>query len=283
MITVNNKKAEKYIGFTDCEIRAVNPTRSELNKLLGRTDSDTDKELEYLSKDRDGNDRVKLTFWMWSDTVKKYFPQTITLVKKNKKSIDGTKEQYVNSVCFTCWTDVLENLPVWFTDFQKKGKTVGKKDIRKAYVGEEDLVNLMRNWVNAVWTDPKTYVMVDVDKLFNGDFSELQNLLDQAITNKFVSLLGVKTDSSDISKQYQYVYNGSYLPYSMWEGINNDLMFKNEYTRSLWEKFDNKVNNGQYGFDAYFQMVPIKEYDPGEDPAASESARVIVTPDNSNY
>ena len=49
-----------YKGVAALNIIAVNPTKSEMEKITGRT---MDNEPEYVGKDDDGNDTVRLTFW----------------------------------------------------------------------------------------------------------------------------------------------------------------------------------------------------------------------------
>ena len=141
-------KQAKYIGFTKVQLKAVNPTRSELNKLLGKEDSDDDKEIVYLSQDNDGNDRVRLSFWLYDESLDNYFIHSFNLTDKVRLSKDGVKTQYVNNTCITAWSDVDENLPDWFTSFLDRSKQeLGPKEYRKALLGEEELVILLRSWL----------------------------------------------------------------------------------------------------------------------------------------
>lgn len=273
-------KSTKYVGLTDVEVKAINPTRAELNELLGREDGD---EIEYISEDRDGNKRVRLTFWLRSNTLGKYFPHSINLIDKVRLSSDGLKTQFVNNVCFTSWADEQENLQSWFTDFlDKEKKSKGTKSIRKALVGEEELVALLRTWVAVPWSDPETSVFIDNAALLEGDVSELRGIIGSGMDSQFVVMLGVRTDESDATKQYQQVYGKAFLPGSMWSGITSGFVFKNDYTRKTWERFDENVN-GQYGFNSYFEMIPAVEYDPAKDIATSDKGKVDITPTNPKF
>ena len=91
MIKGTNQKASgagaaqtKYVGLTTIEVRAINPTRSELNKLLGKEDGEDDKEISYLSEDQEGNRRLRLVFWMYDPKLDKYFPYQFNLTEKER-------------------------------------------------------------------------------------------------------------------------------------------------------------------------------------------------------
>lgn len=60
--TLTEKKF--YTGFTSVRVAAINPTRSELNKLLDKEPGEDEKEFNYVDQDKEGNDRVRLTFWL---------------------------------------------------------------------------------------------------------------------------------------------------------------------------------------------------------------------------
>ncbi len=284
------KTVKKYVGFTKVQLRAVNPTRSEVNKLLGKEDSDDDKEINYLSEDNDGNKRVRLSFWLYDEKLDNYFIHSFNLTNKVRLSKDGVKTQYVNGVCITAWSDVDENLPDWFTTFLDKQKNdIGKKDFRKALLGEEELATLLRSWLGRMeWLNPSTSVMIDTEALFDGNYKELQELVDSDYDTPFVVLTGVRTDENDSEKQYQQVYGKSFLPSSfmnIMEGGSTPIsekIFSNDYARKIWNRFENEVT-GDYGFGAYFELAPIQEYDKEKDVAAAPTTRADSTPVNSKY
>jgi len=284
----SSKATTKYVGFTKVQVAAVNPTRSQLNKLLGKEDSPEDKEIVYLSEDQNGNERVRLSFWLYDDNLKNYFVHSFNLTNRERLSKDGLKSQYVNCTCTTAWTDEESNLPTWFTSFQKDGHSIGDKQYRKALLGEEELAIFLRSWLGRmVWTNLNCSVLIDTKALFSGDYSELQNLIDGEYDTPFVILTGVRTDENDSEKQYQQVYGKSFLPKSFMEYIEGlekrgDKVFPNEYAKKAWNRFETGVNDKDFGFDAYFELAPIKEYDRDKDITASLSTKV-VTPVNSNY
>lgn len=282
-------KTSKYVGFTKVQLRAINPTREELNKLLGKEDAEDDKEIVYLSQDNDGNDRVRLSFWLYDEKMDNYFVHSFNLTDKVRLSKDGVKTQYVNNTCITAWSDEDKNLPDWFTAFLDKGKQeLGSKEYRKALLGEEELVILLRAWLGRMtWNDIHCSVLVDTKALFNGDYSELQSLVDGDYDTPFVILTGVRTDENDSEKQYQQVYGKAFLPKSFMDYLENyekrgEKAFGTEYSKKIWRRFETDVT-GEYGFGAYFELTPIKEYDKDKDVSAAPTTRADITPVNSKY
>lgn len=272
----------KYVGFTSVEVRAVNPNRSELNKLLGKEDGDDDKEINYLTQDQEGNDRIRLSFWLYDAKLDKYFVHSFNLTNKDRLSKDGSKNQYINGSAITAWADEESNLQNWFMNFLDKEKNeVAKKEYRKALLGEEELATLLRSWLGRIaWNDPETSVMVDTKALFNEDYTELRSLIDGDYDTPFVILTGVKTDENDPEKQYQQVYGKSFLPGGFINYIQKGS-FPTEYAKKTWNRFEEEVN-GAYGFSSYFELTPIAEYDKEKDVAASPST-LGVSPTNSKY
>ena len=275
-----------YVGFAELKVVAINPSREELNKLLDKEDEDTDKEIEYLSKDNEGNERVRLSVWFEDVKTGNLFPHSILITDKVKLNKDGNKTQYVNTVCTTSWTDEEENLPTWFTKFTDKNKNViGDKGYRTAFDGEEALVTLLRAWFGQLsFFDKDTEVSIDIKKLFAGNFRELQELVGDEATSKhknagsyktsFVALLGVKTkeakedDENQEDKQYQAIYGKSFLPFSFIKYINNGFSFPNEYSTKQWNKFKEEAE-GDYGPNFFVKLVPLEEYNRAEDHIAN--------------
>lgn len=285
MVKGNQKETGnvKNVGFTLVKLKAVNPTRTELNKLLGKEDSPDDKEITYLSQDQEGNNRVRLSFWLHDEKLDKYFVHSFNLTNKERKSRDGVKSQFVNSSCITAWDETGKNLPDWFTYFiDKEGAKIADKVFRKALLGEEELVTLLRLWLGRMtWRDKETKVMIDTEALFNEDYTELRSLINSKYDTSFVILTGVRTDINDLTKQYQQVYGKAFLPGSFMTYIESGFKFPNDYAKKVWAKFETDVT-GQYGFDAYFELTPIKEYNPDEDITIVES-KPGVTPINAKF
>lgn len=285
MIKGNQKgQAAKYVGFTLVTLKAINPTKAEQNKLLAREDGEDDKEVVYLTENQEGKDKLRLSFWLHDKKLDKYFVYSIpNFTNKERVSRDGKKNQYINSTCDTSWTDNEALLPDWFTHFMnEEGNELGKKKVRKALIGEEELAGLIKMWLGRMkWKNPECEVMIDSEKLMQEDYSELRELINSRWDTPFVALTGVRTDENDTEKQYQQVYK-KFLPADFMKGIEAGLVFKDPYQKKQWEKYEKDVL-GDFGFSAYFDLVPIKEYDPAMDPATAVTAKTGVTTVNSKY
>ena len=277
----------RFVGFTQVQVRAINPTRDQLNKLLDREGKEDDKELTYTSEDDEGNKRVRLTFWLYSEDKNKFFPHSFNLTKKEVVSKDKTKTQYINSTATTTWVDDEANLPLWFSNFLEKDteKVLGKKKVRKAYLGEAELAVLLRAWLGRFnFNSVKADVSIDIDKLLREDYSELRSLIDSDYDTPFVALTGVRTDETDIEKQYQQVYGKAFLPVNFYKNILKGNKFPAGYAQKTWDKFEKDVM-GEHGFKAYFELVPLCEYNPEKDPAVSKTTQKTegVTPVNPKF
>ena len=280
--TQSTGTSEKYVGLTSVEVKAINPTREQLNELLGKEDSDEDKPLEYIGEDKEGNTRVRLAFWLYDKDLDKYFLHSFNITNKVRMNKDETKKQYINNVCMSSWADDPANLASLFTEFTNKEKEVlGKKKYHEALMGEEELATIVRSWLGRLdWNDPESGVTINTKALFEGDFSELQGQIGGDYDTPFVALAGVRTDESDATKQYQQIYGKSFLPNGFMAYIKKGK-FPTPYTQKTWKRFEEE-STGEYGFNAHFELVAIKVYDSAED-AAQVSQTENVTPKNAKY
>ena len=107
-----------FVGFAHVDVVAFNPTREELNKLLGRVGNEDDKEIEYIDE-VEGFKRLKCSFWLKEEDSSRLFVHSINIIDKEQKNKIDTKWQFVNSTCGTSWDESEEgdNLPNWFTNF----------------------------------------------------------------------------------------------------------------------------------------------------------------------
>jgi hypothetical protein len=274
----------KWVGFTTVKLMAINPTREQLNKLLGKEDSEDDKPINYITQDNEGKDRVRLSFWLHDEKRDKYFVHSFNLTNKERTSRDGVKNQFINNTCITAWSDEEETLPTWFKNFtDKEGKVVGKKEWRKALLGEEELSALLRSWLGKMrWSDTNTHVMLDMNDLLNENYTEIRSLIESRYATPFTILLGVRTDENDSEKQYQQVYGKAFLPAGFMKVIEDGKNFTDPYAKRTWDRFEKEVT-GEFGFSSYFELEPAKPYDSANDPAVGTGARKDVTPKNAKF
>lgn len=290
---------EFYVGLASVKVVAINPTRAELNKLLGMGEEGEEKEeFKYLDTDKDGNTRLRLSFWLYDEETGKHFVQSIYLIDEERKSKDGKKVQIVNSVCDTTWVPLMEGkdgeltdeadttfTQEWFMKFLSKEKEVlGDKKVRNALRGEEELCNLLRAWLSMDWYDADTEVMLDTKKLFKENLKELRDLIgDERYSRSFIALLGVNTSEDDSSKKYQEIFRKAYLPSSFMRYIKAGNKFPSDYTKKTWKKFTDEVN-GDYGFSCFHKLAPLSKYNEKEDPVSGNAGKPkVVVPQDNEY
>lgn len=277
----------KYVGLGLVEVVAVNPEKSELNKLFGKEDSDNDKPIEYVGEDNDGNTKSRIAFWVKEQKTGKLFAHNVTLINKERTNQAGDKNQWINDVLDTGWDSTGDNLPDFFTSFMsKEDEILGPKAFRKAVIGEEALGIFIKAWLGKLnFNKPGAEVILDRKKLFAGNFKDLRSILEEPLITPFVALFGVKTDEDDSSKQYQQIFPRGFLPANFIKHINNGMKWPNDYTRKQWASFQKKVEgvDGKYGWDSYYEFAPIHEYDPSVDVAAQGTPKEAITNVNDNY
>lgn len=291
---------ELYVGLTSVRVAAINPTRAQLNKMLGKVEEGDEKdEFKYLDTDKDGNTRMRLAFWLYDEENDKYFVQSIILTDEMRKSKDGKKVQIVNSTCGTSWVPFKEGdggeltdeadetlIQDWFLQFTHKDtkEVIGKKSWRTAVRGEEELGILLRAWIAMDWYDPETEVLIDTKKLFQENLKELRDMVgSEEFSKPFVILTGVKTSDEDSSKKYQQVFNKAYLPHSFMRYIKAGNKMPSDYTKNAWKTFTEKVKD-QYGFTCFHKLVPLTAYVESQDPVAGNSGKPKVTePQDNEY
>jgi hypothetical protein len=289
----NTSSGTKYVGFVQVEVRAVNPTRAELNKLFGKEDADDDKEIEYTSVDQDGNDKVRLNFWLQDTDTQKFFIYGFNLINKPRKNKDGSKVQVINNTLGTTWVPLIEAdestaenrvytdvadfsvLPNWFTHFidRKTDDILGDKTVREALVGEEELATILKSWLGELnFSSPDADVSIDTKALFNDNFKELQELVDGEFSKPFVAVVGVRTDENDSTKQYQQVYGKMFLPTGFIDHFKKDFKGSSDFIKKAYDKFEKEIQ-GDYGFTSFYKLEPLTEYDANEDPAQAGEAQ----------
>ena len=104
-------------------------------------------------------------------------------------SKDGSKSMWTNSRGQISWSD---------TDPSAKYDWYHGEGVRKAYVGEDTLINFIKAWANV--SNGGDCYLETIDKIVNGDVSELKQLIGALTENKVRLLMGVKDE------KYQTIY-----------------------------------------------------------------------------
>lgn len=299
----NTGEKKLYVGLTVVEPKAFNPTRKELNKLLGIDDKEEDTDILYSSQDQEGNERQRMTFWLYDKNLKQYFVHSFLLTKKLRTSKDKAKVQIINSTCDTTWvpfkigeggvlTDEpdYEVAPGWFKSFISKDKEIlGNKSMRPAFVGEEEFGIFLKAWLGKMnWRDKDTEVIIDAKQIFKEKYNEVRELVNGSYSTPFIALIGVRTDPENVSKKYQQVYSKKFLPSNFEQFINNGFVFpadrdgKPNWNRREWEYFEKEIR-GEYGPTFYVELCALKEYDLSKDITASTQTKSAMSADTSEY
>lgn len=262
----------KKVGLFEAEVVAINPTTEEYKEVLDIELPEDSKATEYLGKSRDGNTYLRVDVWLKDIKSGDKFKTTFFLEDKERENKDGSKKQYINNVGRCAWADDPNNLADWFT----------KRDYRVAYVGEEELYEFLRTWLSKLdFMKETTVLQLEWKKLMKGNVSELKGQVDGAYCTNIGALATIVMKEKDgESKEYQSVYNKSFLPaYALknFRLINyNDatvqsaLRGKKLKDLKPHERFVINVT-GEYGCRDFYILRDLKEYNAEDNLVASDA------------
>lgn len=295
-----------YTGFTNSTAELVCPTNEELREI-GYNIDDKKEEIEYV-KDKEGVTQVRIDFHMKEITTgymykRSFFLEDRDVVTKIKDSMTEEeiedfvpKSQYVNQIGDSFYSESASKLSDFFTKFQKNTSktdktkiTYGEKKFRVAKVGEADLMAFIRTWLNEFdYWDADTNILLNTKKLFNGDFSEIQEHVGGEWEASVVDTLGVKLDTKDGErKEYQDVYKTA-LPGERYKVLKGLKITKELAAKWRAEKYNKNTNpkgrylkdyeqlvvdmtDPQYPWSREFELTTFKEYDSSKSFAAGDA------------
>ncbi len=284
MSAIGGKKREndgnfgtKRVGLFTATVLTVNPTEKEFKEILGMELKEDSKAAEYVGE-RDGNTVVRIDFWLEntkpnSEGVKdKPYKLTFFLEDKVRVNKDGNKTQYINSIGSCAWAEDENDLPEWFT----------KRDYRAAYHGEEDLFEFMRSWLNKLdYRDAETALSLEWKKLMKGDVRDIKDQVNGEWAGEVgcSAIVIVKEVEGEI-KEYQGIYNRAFVPtfylkhfrlvdYDN-ENVQKALATKSSKDLKPYERFVLRMI-GEYGCKDFFSFKDIRDYDPNENPVATNA------------
>ena len=271
----------KKVGLFEARVLAINPDAEEYKELLGVELKEDSKATEYLGTSQDGNTTLRVDVWLQDVKSGDKFKTTFFLENKERVNKDGNKNQYINSIGTTTWSDSPNSLADWFTS----------REYRKAYVGEDDLYNFLRSWLgNLDYRDAETVLQLDWKKLMKGNVKDLKDQIDGEWCTNIVALATVKTViKEDETKEYQSVYNKAFLPaYTIKQfrlvdfsnpSILDSLRKKKSKDLKPHERFVINVH-GEYGCKDYYILKDLKEYNSEDNLVASDKT---MTDDGADY
>lgn len=251
---------KRYIGVGTVKVVAINPTKDELNKLTGR---ELENEIDYLGKDEELDCKTaRIDIWLklepeLNNGIESFEKHSIFIKKSARYNKDNTKIQVINKYGQTMWALIEDfksknwsDLPTWFEN----------ADIRPTFIGEEELISLIKVYLNipsVSWKDGKGVVkyianredaeaqLENYNKYFEGNFKELQELVKLFPDNIFKACFGVKL--TDDGKEYQTIYGKMFLKPSV-------------KTYTALEKSINDSKDAGGFATTEFSVNPIHEY-----------------------
>ena len=215
-----SKNFKLYSGIATVGIVAINPTKAELSKIYGTS---VEKDPEYISKMKDTNvDQIRLDFIVATDPNKNNgvnFKSKISFfiggaANYNK---DKTKVKVINKYGETAWVPGDLKVPENMSWYNTEG-------MRVAFIGEEELVNFIKTYMNIPvrsWKDTNGVthtidnpeeaeaLLEKIPMYFKGDISEIRDIIKMRPTNEIKVLFGIKT--TDNNMQYQVAYTQMFL------------------------------------------------------------------------
>ena len=260
------KKSEEngfkmYQGVAAFNVAAVNPNKKVLGDLTGR---DIEEEPEYIGTDENGNQFVRVTFWLKTDPMAKVnngiellTSTSFTLVKAQRVGQSSGKIQVIDKYGRTAWAtpEEVKNKEV---PQYKNGPANIDHAYRAAFQGEESLVNFLISWLNipnpAKYKDGKwvmnqnagdSEIILNYAELFKGNVKELNELVSLASTYLVKAAVGIRT--TDDNKQYHQVFNRMFLKNAA-----------TDYSRLDAEITNFKSNGGAPNTE--YSVEPLHEY-----------------------
>lgn len=271
----------KKVGLFEAKIIAVNPTLEQFKDVLGMEVQEDSKLAEYLGESKDGNNTLRVDFWLEEVKNGDKFKVSFFLEDKERENKDGTKQQYINEIGMCAWADDPNNLPEWFT----------KREYRQAYTGEEDLYNFLRTWLGKLdYRDADTVLQLEWKKLMRGNVKDIKDQIDGEWAKTVLALATVIVKERDgESKEYQGIYNKAFVGgYALkqfrlvdYGNKKTQETLKNKKPRDLkaHEKFVMNVI-GEYGCKDYYTFKEIQDYNPDDNLVASDA---YISDDGDDY
>lgn len=186
----------RKIGFGLFKALAINPESNEEIKKLGFYVKDTEKDPVYVDKSKEGNERVRLEYYMeevntgykWTET---FFLENIPSLSKENGD-EPRKKEFINITGQTYWCLGEAELP---EKFKESG------DYHQAIKGESLLLDFLKKLYNLEW---KAEISYNMKKFFNGNFKELRD--DMGSAENIIIPLTIKVDEdaeTNEIKEYQ--------------------------------------------------------------------------------
>jgi hypothetical protein len=184
------KEGKLFTGLRNMKVIAINPNKAEMEALNYKPQN----EPVYTSFAEDQTKKLRLDFFLQGEGDGGESIRTkIAFFLENKHRVNkaGTKAEWINDAARNAWgtTEVAPDTLKWFD----------ATTARACKVGEADVHLFLINWLNI---QPGDEAKLDnFDALFDGNYSELRQILGANINNEIKVLLTIRDG------KYQSCYN----------------------------------------------------------------------------
>ena len=287
---------KRYIGVCPVFVKAVNPNKTEHEKLFNTTLEEAPVYVQD-KEDNNGNSykNVRISLVLQPDVEKIGFEMplvTMPLFITNQKQFGANsgKYQVVDKYGRFAWATEEEISAKEIPTYSNGKKANISNDYRIAYVGEEDLTNFIRVFLcipsitkwdnNEKCMVPNTNVKPEececrldvesIEKFFKGDFSEIKEILGFQPNNKIKVCLGVRTDMNS-NKLFQSVYTKKFMSNA---STNYDSLDKALQADIAYASEHDKVLNTEYSAEAVheYSVTPTTFSAPSEATSSSDTS-----------
>ena len=255
---------KKYVGVGSSFVVAVNPTKKELDAVMGY---ESTNEPEYVV-DTDNGKEARISFVVKTDPnvcngIEMTNRMMFTLRNAPAFNQEKTKVQVIDKYGNVTWADA-EDAKAGKKLFSASGKELKIADgYRMACVGEADLIGFLKaylcvgdafNYINGSWVlkdnaDDFVFGLEHIKEYFAGDFSEIKEAIALQPNNKVKLLYGVRT--TDEGKQYQSICT------------RNGMILHNSAGSNALAKLEKELGNakdrGSYA-NTEFKVQELAEY-----------------------
>ena len=304
----SSQSKQLFVGNGLLKVLAFSPNKEQLAKIYGTEVKEDAKDREYVKPmDIKVGDEVvtvdSVNIWVYVEEqrTKTIHPIFFTIKKHREVSSKGAI-CFVNQFGATSYADDFENLRDSMVAMKMKDKNGNFGEIRmkcrEALMGEKEFYNFLKSWlpINRFQAGDDGYaassLFINNDKLFAGDFSELNNLLkEEVIANlTVIGTFGVKQKIKEdgSTEDVQTISNRYFLKGGEFPRLTNftskpdavtvisQLSGKGDYDI---KQFSKDVNDPQYGLASkiHYFFEPIAEYNPSRNPVAGNAAVIDST------
>lgn len=225
-----------YTGFFKAKILAINPNVEEINELLGECFTE---KIEYVYTDKYNNQCCNIDIYL-KDNQENVFKHTIVLKNKFAKTKNGANI-YVNCIGDSqiaqnddqLWSSFkyFERILTWKKDEveqddyflgAKPGKveTLAEKKYKNAFIGEDELMLFLKHATNINTKNISSNLFVDIDLIFQEDFTSLQ------IEEKDFHLTCFAYELDGVQKIHKY-----FFPLDFYRDVLNNMTISSKYKK----------------------------------------------------